>query len=137
MNCFQRPSRRSRRGQAAVETALVLPLFLVVIMGIIEASRAMYTYSVVSNAAREGARYGIMHPTWTDSNANPDPDNIEARARQFTVGLDSAQLTIATSLPDGASTKGNRIRVAAAYSFRMILPLTNLPLQSSATMRIE
>jgi Flp pilus assembly protein TadG len=137
MNCFQRPARRSRRGQAAVETALVLPIFLVVLMGIIECSRALYAYSVVSNAAREGARYGIMHPTWTNSNANPDPDNIEARARRFTVGLDRSLLTVTTTLPDGTTNKNDRIRVAVAYSFRMVLPFTSLPLRSSATMRIE
>ncbi len=137
MNCFQRPPQRSRRGQAAVEMALVLPIFLVVLIGIIECSRAMYAYSVVSNAAREGARYGLMHPTWTDSSANPDPDNIEARARRLTVGLDRSLLTVTTTLPDATTNKGDRVRVTVAYSFRMILPFADLPLRSSATMRIE
>src|SRR4029079_17974059 len=54
-------SRRSRCGAAAVETALVLPLALLFLFGIIEYSRFVMTLQVVTNAAREGARYAVTH----------------------------------------------------------------------------
>ena len=53
-------SRRDR-GQGLVEIALVLPVFLLIVLGTIDFGRAIYIYSVMSNGAREGARYAIVH----------------------------------------------------------------------------
>ncbi len=52
--------RNPRRGAALVEMALVLPLFLMVVLGIIEFGRAMMVCQMVTNAAREGARRAII-----------------------------------------------------------------------------
>lgn len=50
----------SQKGAAAVEAAIVLSLFLVpLFMGIIDASLAIYNAQVITNASREGARFGI------------------------------------------------------------------------------
>jgi hypothetical protein len=51
---MRRPSRPE--GQTLVEFALVLPVFLLVVVGILDAGRAVYTNSTLSQAAREGAR---------------------------------------------------------------------------------
>lgn len=52
--------RFPQRGASAVEFALVLPLLIVLTFGIIEFGLLMYNYQVITNAAREGARYGIV-----------------------------------------------------------------------------
>ena len=52
----------SRRGQSAVELALVLPMLFVVIFGAVEFGTAMYDKAVLTNASREGARAGIVAP---------------------------------------------------------------------------
>ena len=49
-----------RRGAAAVELALVLSLFIAMVFGIIEFSRAMMVNQVITNAAREGARRAVI-----------------------------------------------------------------------------
>jgi len=54
---------RVRRGQGLVEFALILPVLLLVLVGIFEFARILFIYVNVSNAAREGARYGVVHPT--------------------------------------------------------------------------
>jgi hypothetical protein len=51
---------RGRGGQTMVEFALGLPLLLILFIGMIEVGRAVFIYNVVGNAAREGARFGIM-----------------------------------------------------------------------------
>lgn len=51
----------SRRGQSAVEMALLLPLLLMLLLGIIIAVFMFYSYIQVSNAAREGARAGSVY----------------------------------------------------------------------------
>src|SRR5215467_10490069 len=55
----------SARGQALIETALVLPLLLLVAVGIFEFARAYQTYQVLTNAAREGARLAILPDSTT------------------------------------------------------------------------
>ena len=54
-------SKTSPQGQALVEFALVLPILLLLIFGIIDAGRLIYTYNTVSNAARNGARVAIVN----------------------------------------------------------------------------
>jgi Flp pilus assembly protein TadG len=58
---FRRGEPRSVAGQATVETALVLPALLVLLMGIIIAGFAFYAFIQVTNAAREGARAGSLY----------------------------------------------------------------------------
>jgi Flp pilus assembly protein TadG len=55
--------RLKQAGSAAVELALVLPLFLLSLDGIIEFSMVMYDKNIISNAAREAARAGLVLAT--------------------------------------------------------------------------
>jgi Flp pilus assembly protein TadG len=59
--------RRSRRGQALVEFALVLPIFLVMLFAVVDGGRFVYMNSVLSSAAREGARVGSVEASWLGS----------------------------------------------------------------------
>jgi Flp pilus assembly protein TadG len=52
--------RRARRGQALVEFALVLPIFLLIVFGIVDVGRYVYLTNAFNEAAREGARYGSV-----------------------------------------------------------------------------
>src|SRR6266545_1170282 len=49
---------RAERAQAIVEFALVLPILMMMLVGIFEVGRLIYTYAAVNNASREAARYG-------------------------------------------------------------------------------
>jgi hypothetical protein len=59
---LRRRPRRATRGQSLVEFAIVSIVLLMLILGIIEMGRLLFVYSVVSNAAQEGVRYGIIRP---------------------------------------------------------------------------
>lgn len=54
-------SRDRSRGQALVETAVILPLFLVLLLGIVDMGRAVWATTSLASAAREAARYAIVH----------------------------------------------------------------------------
>jgi Flp pilus assembly protein TadG len=56
-------SRRSR-GQALVEFALVIPIFLLMLFGLIDIGRYVYMNSTLSQAAREGARVAAVEAYW-------------------------------------------------------------------------
>src|SRR6266498_3229793 len=62
MNVFYRnqkiPQLRTQRAQAIVEFALVLPILMMLLVGIMEVGRFIYIYAAVNNASREAARYG-------------------------------------------------------------------------------
>ncbi|HLE59087.1 MAG TPA: TadE family protein, partial [Candidatus Limnocylindria bacterium] len=55
-----RDDARSRRGQTLVEFALILPIFLLVLVGIFDMGRAVYAYNTISNASRQAVRLGIV-----------------------------------------------------------------------------
>ena len=110
--------------------SIFLILFLV-LMGIFDMGRIVYSYSTLFNAAREGARYGIIKPT--------DSAGIEATVRSMAVGLDPAALTVTSSLPDS-----NDVQVHLSYQFTIITPVIQsffgsgqVTLVGESTMRIE
>jgi Flp pilus assembly protein TadG len=51
---------RPRRGQALIEYAIALPVFLLLIVGVIDAGRAVWEYNTVAYLARDAARYGTI-----------------------------------------------------------------------------
>ena len=59
---MRRTSRRSRsRGQGLVEFALVLPVFMVILIGMVDLGRAIWANNSVANAAREAARFAAVN----------------------------------------------------------------------------
>src|SRR5690242_1109390 len=54
--------RRNRsRGQALMEFALVIPIFLLIVVALFDLGRAVFSYNTLTNAAREGARFAIVN----------------------------------------------------------------------------
>ena len=78
----------TQTGQTLLEFALVVLFLVVVLVGIIDFSRFFFSYGTLANAAREGARYGIIYPRNVDGGDSPDPNNIMYRARER-LGLNS------------------------------------------------
>jgi Flp pilus assembly protein TadG len=84
---------RSRRGQALVEFALVIPVFIFLVMGIFDLGRAVYANSTISNAAREGARIAIVDQTCS---------HITSEATRQSVALANVTVTADFRTPAGA-----------------------------------
>jgi hypothetical protein len=61
-----RAKRKPReRGQSLVETAIIFPLLLLLLAAVVDFGRAFDAYIVLTNAAREGARWGSVNPELT------------------------------------------------------------------------
>ncbi len=69
-----------KRGQAMVEFALVIPIFMLVLSGILDFGFSLYSRMTVINAAREGARAGIMVDATTTSGLSTIPHVAASRA---------------------------------------------------------
>lgn len=74
----RRSSSPGTRGQTLAEFAMILPVFLLVLVGLFDAGRLVFAYHTVSNAAREGGRQAIVDQTLT---------HVQARAAQHAVAL--------------------------------------------------
>jgi Flp pilus assembly protein TadG len=85
------PRRRTDRGAAAVEFALVLPMLLLVVAGIVDLGRAMYTEITLTGAAREGVRVLVTG----------DASSADAQARAGTAAPGLTGLTVTASTCSG------------------------------------
>ncbi len=66
---------RRQQGASALELALILPVFLLIVFGILDFGHAWYMKQMISNASREGARYGTRYQT-NSSGARILPKNL-------------------------------------------------------------
>ncbi len=103
------PRHGQERGQDLVEYALVLPLFLFLAFSIIELSLLFFDYVTVSNAAREGARAGVVMPS-DECDLSCVDGLAEAAARDLTAGLIIDRLDVSVTHPDT-----DQIRVEVRY----------------------
>jgi len=104
--------RPDSRGQALVEFALVVSLFIVVVIGIFEGARAIYTYNALSNAAREAVREAVVHQ---------DDAAIEAEADRILRGLANATTFVHDKSDCTPVSELCMYRVELSYTFEPIL----------------
>ncbi len=100
------------RGQTLVEFALILPIMLLLIFALVDFGRGFYTWLIVTNGAREGARVGA---TQQDYNA------IMTRIRQATDTLDEDRMTV--TLTNVQGPRGEPITVDIRYDFDWVTPI--------------
>jgi Flp pilus assembly protein TadG len=72
---------KGRRGASAVEFAIVLPLLILLLFGIVEFGLLLYDKAVLTNASREGARAGVVR-----QNPRPTDAQIRTVVRQYCDG---------------------------------------------------
>jgi Flp pilus assembly protein TadG len=94
----------NRRGAAVVEMALVLPIFLMVVLGIIEFGRAMWVSNMVTNSAREGARMAIL-----DGSSNTEVRTAVQDFLTTSLGVNAADITTTITIvpAEGNPNPGN------------------------------
>ena len=99
--------RRTERGQAIVELALTLPLLLLVVLGIFDFGLMFQRFEIVTNAAREGARVGVL-PDYTD------PHQAEVHAENYLhySGLPGTTAVNTAGCPLGAALSPGRVCIS-------------------------
>jgi len=115
---------RAERGQTAVEFALVLPLLLVLLLGIIQFGVAFSHYVTLTDAARVGARKAI-----TVRVDGTTPYDATKAVRDAAGGLDQSQLQVNVDDPSW-TTSGSQITVTATYPYKIDIPLLGLSVVS-------
>ena len=117
-----------RRGAALVEMALILPLIIVMLLICVDFGRFATVHTAVTNAAREGANFGGLHP-FTDNTLPLWKQKVRTAIREEidgTPGFRGDSLTI--SDPEVlASNERSRVRVEVNYVFRPVILWPILP----------
>jgi Flp pilus assembly protein TadG len=148
---FARARRRAgprSAGQALVEFALVVPLFILLLAAIIDFGMGLYSYMSVIAATREGGRLAV-----TSCSTGPCTAVVRARVTNASGNMvQSGNISMAcyTAIDTTFSSPyncdaapvpfGDSVRVTANYTYSMIWPLAfgnQIPLSSSITMIVE
>jgi hypothetical protein len=142
---------RNQRGQATVEFALAIPLFIILLLGVLDLGMAIYRVNGSSEAAREIARAASVHPCIVNTacvlGSSPEVQAVIAIQKGLIPNLSNP--TFKCVRPDGSVISGSGDGCAPGYSVRVtvvapyapISPLLGLTgtwnLQSSSTIKIQ
>jgi len=141
---FSRHRRDGRRGQSLVEFAMVIPIFLVVVMGIADFGLGLKTWISMTNSAREAARFAAVScAAGTASTSDVQQRAIDAASG---LGLTTSEVTV-DNCTAGAAAESVVITIEHDYQLVTPLggfmklfggdPLSSVSLTSSADMRME
>ncbi len=123
---------RSEKGQSMVEFALVLPILVMLLFGIIDFGRIFHTYLAIDHASREAAR--------TASIGENDAAIVStAVASAASIHLTAGQVAVS---PGGSKASGSDVTVTITYPISFLTPIVSnltgpITLSSSTVMRIE
>jgi Flp pilus assembly protein TadG len=139
--------RKRTRGQALVEFALVVPVFLVILSGILDFGFMLYSRMSVINASREGARISV-----TAANRTTIPSLASGAVLDSAFGLTTASLSTSTrcialkTTPScnwsttTSSQPGDAVSVTVTYTYQTFFPLlfgSTFPMSSTVQMVLE
>lgn len=131
-----RSDLRRPRGQALVEFALVAPIFFLLLFAVIDFGRYVYYVQIINNAAREGARYAIVHGSNSFQPVGPNANDpvITTVVRRYAVGVigNGATFDVGSVWGDpnnqpGTNTRGSKVRVTVTYAFKSTIPIVPIP----------
>lgn len=128
---------RGERAQALAEFAMILPVFFLLLFSLVDFGRAFYTWLVLTNAAREGARVGAVQG---------DAASITTRVNETASTLNATDMTIALTNVQGI--RGTTVIVDLTYNFSYVTPigaiaglfgtsLSTPAISASSSMRLE
>lgn len=117
---------------------MIAPLFFLVMFAIIDFGRYIYYVQVLNNAAREGARYAIVHGgnSFTPAGPSADDSAVASVVRNYAVGVigGGTVFTIHSDWRDPlrpldppANGRGHIVRVSIQYDFHSLIPVVPIP----------
>ena len=126
--------RRRERGQSLVEFALVLPILLMLLCGIIDFGWVYYNQIALSNAAREGARYAVIH---YDDKGIDWKEQAKSRMLSNLVGIESATAFVTDNVDQQITAEVTAdARLLTGFT-STILGKRSIELHAECTMRRE
>jgi len=112
-------------GQTLVEFSLVAVMFIVMLFAVVEMSRMILVYTTISNAAKAGARYAIVHGADRSGSGADGPSGpgstteVETVAKNYAAAglLNTSNVNVAVSYGAGGNTPGSTVTVSVTYTY--------------------
>ncbi|MGE3075445.1 MAG: TadE/TadG family type IV pilus assembly protein [Dehalococcoidia bacterium] len=121
MRAFRR-FRRTEAGQALVEFTMILPIFLLLLFALVDFGRGFYTWLLVTNAAREGARVAAVQKPQSEVYARIYDSFCDSYPTNCT--LDPSKLSIDPDNIQGS--RGQAVSIDLSYDFEFVTPIGNI-----------
>lgn len=123
-----------KKGQSLVETALVLPIIIIILTGIIDFGMMYNNYLLISDASREAARNAAVGVADSD---------IRLLVSNITQTLDQSRITVDIQPDPTLRKNGDEVTVTVTYGYELITPVIEaiipgpVTLTSRTVMRLE
>ena len=130
--------QKRERGTVLVESVMVMMTFFIITIGMIELGLGVWAYNTVAHAAREGARYAIVHGDGYCA-ACDHASEIKTATKNAAIGLKLATSDI-TVTPAASYAIGSNVTVTVTYTYRFfsrVLPSASVSLHSTSKMVIS
>jgi len=132
---------RGETGSMLLEFCLSVWTLVLVVFLIFEFCMTVYTYSVLSDAAREGVRYAVVHGTNNSACSGPSTgcdstgSSVTAVVNSYAAVSfhDISGMTVTPSWPDGTSKPSSRVVVSIKYPY---IPYLQIPGYNPPTMNV-
>ncbi len=111
----KRKKHENEDGQSMVEFALILPVFLLILCGIIDFGWLFYNQLSLNNACREGARYAVVN-TADNADTSAIIEHIESTTTTVFAN-DGVDITVAYTSPSDPTSGDIRVSMQAEISF--------------------
>jgi Flp pilus assembly protein TadG len=138
---MRRPAARDgQRGQALVETGIVIVLFVLLGMGIIEFGRAFMITNMITHATRDGARIAATWPTASRTSGAISSGDQTTIANQVKTEMQSAGitgLTVTVSQPTVSGIPMAQVQVSGTISYLFNLVASSFPVSRTVSFRDE
>ncbi|TAJ16938.1 MAG: pilus assembly protein TadE [Dehalococcoidia bacterium] len=115
-------------GSALVESALVIPVLLLLVVGVVMAGRVAHAQIAVQAVAREAGRTAALAPSAAQGLADAETRSLTA-ASGYRLALERLDVTI----DPGGFVRGGTVRTAASYT----VPLGDLPLLGTISVTVS
>jgi len=137
------PSIRAAAGQGLVEFALILPIFLLLVIGALDFGMAFYTKVVLTNSAREGANYMVYHRLAGMANSfQATKEHVVKEGANSGFTIDTANIQVACLVggsPDVTCPSRSTVVVTVTHNMPLLVDVIfhgPLQLRSEARMLI-
>ncbi len=115
--------RRDQRGVAAIEFAMIAPIFFGLLVGIIDVGRYMWTLNTIQYAIDQGVRAGVVQQLSTE--------DVTGLVKNALAGLDAGAVEV--DVTDDAAS----LSVAAATNYAFLFPISMFTSGTTISLRTE
>jgi Flp pilus assembly protein TadG len=143
-NSRRRSFAQNENGESLVAFALTLPIMFGFIFGLLQVSMAFYTYEYISELAREGTRYAIVHGADCVAAGGSSCTVTSTGVQSYVAGIGlpnvgGGTLNVAATYPLNNEAPGSPVLVKVSYNFPFnipFMPTSSISMASSSEMYI-